>query len=97
MMSVSLPGLLGSERSFTRSLNRLFGDLVSKSCLTLGNTVDCSPPAPLSVGFPRQEYWSGLSFPSAGDLPDLGMEPEYPTHVSCVTGGFFTTEPPEEL
>ena len=50
MMSVSLPGLLGSERSFTRSLNRLFGDLVSKSCLTLGNTVDCSPPAPLVPG-----------------------------------------------
>ena len=30
--------------------------------------------APLSVGFPRQEYWSGLPFPPPGDLPDPGME-----------------------
>ena len=32
-------------------------------------------PAPLSMGFPRQEYWSGLPFPSPGDLPDPGIEP----------------------
>ena len=31
--------------------------------------------APLSMGFSRQEYWSGLPFPSPGDLPDEGMEP----------------------
>ena len=31
--------------------------------------------APLSVGFPRQEYWSGLPFPSSGDLPNAGIEP----------------------
>ena len=31
--------------------------------------------APLSMGFPRQEYWSGLPFPSPGDLPDSGIEP----------------------
>ena len=31
--------------------------------------------APPSMGFSRQEYWSGLSFPSPGDLPDLGIEP----------------------
>ena len=30
---------------------------------------------PLSMGFPRQEYWSGLSFPSPGDLPDPDIEP----------------------
>ncbi|CAN0554671.1 unnamed protein product, partial [Rangifer tarandus platyrhynchus] len=30
--------------------------------------------APLSMGFPRQEYWSGLPFPSPGDLPDLGIK-----------------------
>ena len=34
--------------------------------------------APLSMGFPRQEYWSGLPFPSPGDLPDPGMEPTSP-------------------
>ena len=31
--------------------------------------------APLSMGFPRQEYWSGLPFSSPGDLPDPGIEP----------------------
>ena len=34
--------------------------------------------APLSMGFPRQEYWSGLPFPSPRILPDLRMEPESP-------------------
>ena len=44
--------------------------------------------ATLSVGFPRQEYWSGLPFPSPGDLPDPGVEPVSP----ALAGGFFTTE-----
>ena len=35
--------------------------------------------APLSMGFSRQEYWSGLPFPSPGDLPNPGMEPESPS------------------
>ena len=35
--------------------------------------------APPSMGFSRQEYWSGLPFPSPGDLPDPGMEPRSPT------------------
>ena len=39
-------------------------------------TVACQ--APLSMGFSRQEYWSGLSFPSPGDLPDPGTEPRSP-------------------
>ena len=34
--------------------------------------------APLSMGFSRQEYWSGLPFPFPGDLPDPGMEPRSP-------------------
>ena len=45
--------------------------------------------APLSVGFPRQEYWSGLSFPCLGDLPDPGIEPASPT----LAGGFLITGP----
>ena len=48
--------------------------------------------APLSMGFPRKEYWSWLSFPSPRDLPDPGIEPESPT----LAGGFFTTESPEK-
>ena len=39
-------------------------------------TVACQ--APLSMEFPKQEYWSGLPFPSPGDLPDPGIEPGFP-------------------
>ena len=46
--------------------------------------------SPLLMGFPRQEYWNGLPFPSPGDLPDPEIKP-----VSLVLSGwFFTTEPP---
>ena len=38
-----------------------------------------APQAPLSMGFSRQKYWSGLPFPSPGDLPDSGIEPQSPT------------------
>ena len=48
--------------------------------------------APLFMGFFTQEYWSGLPFPSPGDLPDSGIE-----HLSPpLAEGFFTTEPPEK-
>ena len=46
--------------------------------------------APLSVGFPRQEYWSGLPFPPPGHLPSPGIE----LMSSALAGGFFTLEPP---
>ena len=46
--------------------------------------------APLSMGFPWQEYWSGLPFPPLGDCPSPGVEPMFPS----LTGRFFTTEPP---
>ena len=46
--------------------------------------------APLSMGFPSQEYWSGLPFPSPGNLPNPGIKPIF----SALAGGFFTTEPP---
>ena len=42
------------------------------------------------MGFPRQEYWSGLPFPSPGDLPIPGIKPASP----ALAGGFFTTELP---
>ena len=45
--------------------------------------------APLSMEFSRQEYWSGLPFPSPGDLPDRGIEPVFPTSPA-LAGGFFT-------
>ena len=49
--------------------------------------------APLSMGFPRQEYWSWLPFPPPGDLPNPGIELTFP----ALAGGFFTTEPPGKL
>ena len=45
---------------------------------------------PLSMGFSRQEYWSGLPFPSPGGLPDPGIEPASLTSAA-LAGGFFTT------
>ena len=49
--------------------------------------------APLSMGFPRQEYCSGLSFPSPGDLSDLGMELAF-LRSPALAGRFFTLGPP---
>ena len=46
--------------------------------------------APPAIGFSRQEYWSGLPFPSPGDLPDPGIEPGSPTFQA----GPLTSEPP---
>ena len=49
-----------------------------KSCLTFAIPCTVALQAPLSVRFPRQEYWSGLPFPSSGDLPHPGIEPGCP-------------------
>ena len=46
--------------------------------------------APLSMGFSRQEYWSGLPFPSPGDLPDPGIEPGFP----ALEADSLPSEPP---
>ena len=46
-----------------------------QSCPTLRTAMDCSPQALLSMGFSRQEYWSGLPYPPPEDLPDPGTEP----------------------
>ena len=53
----------------------LYGSVVAKSCPTLATqwTVTCQDP--LSMGFSRREYWSGLPFPSLGDLPNPGIKP----------------------
>ena len=49
---------------------------VSKLCLTLLRTR--APQDPLSMGFAKHEYWSGLLFPSPGDLPNLDIKPASP-------------------
>ena len=53
-----------------------------QSCLTLCDSLDLARQAPLSMGFSRQEYWSGLPFPTPRDLPD--PEIKLSSHVSCI-------------
>ena len=62
--------------------------LVTKLCLTLATPWTVALQAPLSMGFPQQEYWSELAFPR--DLPNPGIEPT----SSALAGGYFTTVPP---
>ena len=52
--------------------------VVTQLCPTLCDPMDCSLVVILSIGFFRWEYWSGLPFPSRGNLPDPGIEPESP-------------------
>ena len=52
---------------------------VAQSYLTLCDLWTVAHQAPPSTGFSRQEYWSGLLFPSPADLPDPGIEPRSPT------------------
>ena len=61
---------------------------MSDSLQPHGLTVACK--APLSMGFPRQEYWSELPFPSPGHLPNPKIEPACLMSPE-VAGGFFTT------
>ena len=67
--------------------------LVAKLCLTSATPLIVAQQAPQSIGFSRQEYWSGLPFPFPGDLPNLGIK-----LVSLISpglaGSFFTTVPP---
>ena len=66
--------------------------LVTQSCLTLCNPVDCSPLGFSVMGFSRQGYWSGLPFLSPGDLPDPGIEPGSP----ALKADSLLSEPPGE-
>ena len=65
----------------------------AQSCLTLCDLMDCSPPGSSVRGvFSRQEYWSGLPFPSPGYLPYPGIKPVSPAYLT-LAGRFFTNEP----
>ena len=64
--------------------------LVVKSCPTLCNPMDCSPPGSSVHGISQGKYWSGLPFPPPRSLPDPGIEPT----SLALASGFFTTEPP---
>ena len=54
------------------------GGLVVKSCPTLATSWTVACQAPLSIKFSKQKYWSGLPFPSPGDLLNPGVEPGCP-------------------
>ena len=89
MINPVIIGLRGSNWqecwSFFRSgflpsnLKYIGGGLLAKSCPTLATPWTIAGQVPLSMGFSRQEYWSGLPFPSPGDLPKPGIEPGSPT------------------
>ena len=75
-------------------------NLCAKLHLALCNPTDYSPPGFSVHGISRQEYWSGLPFPSPEDLPDSGTEPVSLASLA-LAGGFFTHwttwEPKEKL
>ena len=62
-----------TDQSLILFLSEKKRKLVAQSCLTLHNPVDCS-----LLGSSRQEYWSGLPFPSPRDLPNPGIKPQSP-------------------
>ena len=63
---------------------------VALSCLTLCDPMDVAYQVPLTMGFSRQEYWSGLPFPVPGDISEPGIEPGCP---ALQTDG-LPSEPP---
>ena len=69
------------------------GGLVAKPCPILATPWTVTHQAPLSVGFPRQEYWSGLPFLSPEDLPNSGIEPRSP----ALQADSLPSEPPGEF
>ena len=63
---------------------------ITQSCPTLVTPWTAAHQAPLSMGFSRLGYWSGLPCPPPGDLPDPGMEPAFLMSPASAVG-FFTT------
>ena len=83
--------------SLGKNITKFIGDHVSSFCFSslcmcplFVTPGTLAHQAPLSMGCPRQEYWTGLPFPSPGDLPDPGIEPRSP----ALAGRFFTAETP---
>ena len=76
----------------------------AQSCLTLYDPMDrgvwrvtlVACQTPLSMGFPRQEYWSGLPFPTPGDLPNPGINPAS-SAPPTLASEFLTAAPPGKL
>ena len=76
---------------YTKINSKWIKDLKSLRCVLLFVTPwTIAHQAPPSMGSSRQEYWSGLPFPSPGDLPDPGIEPRSP----IMQADALTSEPP---
>ena len=69
------------------------GGLVAKFCLTLANSCTIAHQPPLSMGLPREEYWSGLPLLSQGDLPTPAIKPGPPALQAIFFFFFLPTEP----
>ena len=79
-----------SARPFSICIFSCVAAVESLSCAQLFATLwTAAHQAPVSKGFPRQEYWNGLPFPPLGDLPDPGIKPT----SLALAGGFLTSVP----
>ena len=87
------PGGLPSPGSQSRTRLKRLSSSSSRHIRLFATLWTVARQVPLSIGFIRQEYWSGLPFPPPGDLPFSGIEPESPMSPE-LAGRFFTTEPP---
>ena len=67
-----------SKHKYNTNINIYACVLVTQSCLTLCNPTDYSPPGSFIHGILQARYWSGLPFPSPGDLPYPGIKPQSP-------------------
>ena len=65
--------------------------LITQSCQLFVTQWTAACQAPRSMEFSRQEYWSGLPFPSQGDLPDPGIKPRSPTMQADSLPSAYTT------
>ena len=77
-MLLELPDLAKENTKYSVTFEFHISECESQSCPTVVTPWMVTCQAPLSMGFSRQEYWSGLPFPSKGDLPDQGIEPGSP-------------------
>ena len=75
---------------FTKNKLEHIGGIVTKSCPTLVSPWTVAHQVPLSMGFSRKEYWSGLPFPSPGDRPNPRIKPRSPALQAYA----LTSEPP---
>ena len=87
MISVNLDSRIFSYRN---------GSLVTKFCPTLVTLWTIASQALLSMGFPRQEYWNGLPFPSLGNLLNPGIEPKSPTWKVDASPLSYLGSPPKQ-